>query len=403
MIGRIPTRFLSSEGFANGPPHAALKPNDGSMCPRDDTPRRVHSYDRVMRNIKHAFRTLFRTPFVTIVAVLSLALGIGANAAIYSLFNQLLLQPLPVADPARLVNFDAPGPQIGSNSCNEQGGCSEVLSYPMFRDLEAAPTAFSGIAAHRLISANVAMPGQTPLNGEAMTVSGSYFSILGLHPTIGRLFTTNDDITIGGHPLAVLNYAFWETQLGSDPSVIGKPITVNGQQLTIIGVGPRGFNGTTVSARPFVYVPITMRAVLTPGFSKQMERRNNYWVYVFARLKPNTTIEGAEAAVNTVYNALVNERDVPLLKNVSAATMARFRAKKLKLSDGRRGRARRRSRRRRRCCSSSRSLASCCSSRARTSRICCSPAPRIARWKWRCGSRSAPFEASSSRNCSRNR
>jgi predicted permease len=290
-----------------------------------------------MRNIKLAFRTLFRTPFVTIVAVLSLALGIGANAAIYSMFNQLLLQPLPVADPARLVNFDAPGPQMGMNSCNEQGGCSEILSYPMVRDLQAAATPFTGIVGHRLIGANIAMAGQTPLNGEAMTVTGNYFSVLGLRPTIGRLLTVNDDITMGGHPLAVLNYAFWETQLGSDPSVVGKLITVNGQQLTIVGVGPRGFNGTSLGARPFVYVPMTMRAAVTPGYDHQMERRNNYWVYVFARLKPNTTIDGAQAAVSTVYNAIVNERDVPLLKNVSAPTLAKFRAKKITLADGRRG------------------------------------------------------------------
>src|SRR3954468_24863604 len=98
-----------------------------------------------MRNLRLAFRTLFKTPFVTIVAVLSLALGIGANAAIYSLFNQMLLRPLPVAQPERLVNFAAPGPQQGSNSCNQSGGCDKVFSYPMFRDLEKGNTAFSGI------------------------------------------------------------------------------------------------------------------------------------------------------------------------------------------------------------------------------------------------------------------
>src|ERR1700709_1325865 len=103
-----------------------------------------------MRNLKLAFRTLFKTPFVTVVAILSLALGIGANAAIYSLFDEMLLQPLPVAEPGRLVNFAAPGPQNGSNSCNQAGGCDEVFSYPMFRDLEKAPSAFSGIAGHFL-------------------------------------------------------------------------------------------------------------------------------------------------------------------------------------------------------------------------------------------------------------
>src|SRR5690348_1402718 len=165
-----------------------------------------------MRNVKLAFRTLFRTPFVTIVAVLSLALGIGANAAIYSLFNQMLLRPLPVPQPERLVNFAAPGPQNGSNSCNQAGDCHEVFSYPMFRDLEKANTAFSGIAGHFLFGVNVAMTGQTPVNGLGVFISGSYFPVLGIHPALGRLLTPNDDQIIGGHDVAVLSYPFWETQ-----------------------------------------------------------------------------------------------------------------------------------------------------------------------------------------------
>src|SRR6266516_233914 len=102
-----------------------------------------------MLNLKFALRTLFKTPFVTIVAIVSLALGIGANAAIFSLFNQLLRQPLPVAEPTRLVNLAAPGPKSGSNSCNNAGDCDEVFSYPMFRDLEQAQTVFTGMAAQR--------------------------------------------------------------------------------------------------------------------------------------------------------------------------------------------------------------------------------------------------------------
>src|SRR3954449_6709400 len=117
-----------------------------------------------MTNIKLALRTLFKTPFVTVVAILSLALGIGANAAIYSLFDQMLLRPLPVYQPERLVNLAAPGPNPGSQSCTNAGGCDEVFSYPMFRDLEAERTAFSGVAAHRAFGANVAYHNQT-LNG----------------------------------------------------------------------------------------------------------------------------------------------------------------------------------------------------------------------------------------------
>jgi len=255
-----------------------------------------------MRNLKLAFRTLFKTPFVTVIAILSLALGIGANAAIYSLFNQILRRPLPVSHPEELVNLASPGPQFGSNSCNDSGGCEEVFSYPMFRDLEKGNTGFAGLAAHRLLSANVAMTGQTPVNGQLALVSGSYFPVLGVRPTIGRLINVQDDAAIGANYVAVLNYAFWETQLGSNPNVLGQKITVNGQQFTIIGVGPRGFNGTTMSARPYVYIPITMRAAISQGRYRGFEQRNNYWVYLFARRKPGVSLEQAQNAVNTVFH-----------------------------------------------------------------------------------------------------
>ena len=288
-----------------------------------------------MRNLKLAFRTLFRTPFVTVVAILSLALGIGANAAIYSLFNEMLLQPLPVSHPERLVNFAAPGPIRGSNSCNQAGDCDEVFSYPMFRDLERANTAFSGIAGHYLFGVNLAMSGQTPMSGQGVFVSGSYFPVLGIRPALGRLLTRNDDQTIGGHYVAVLSYPYWETQLGSNPKVVGQQITINGKQFTIVGIAPKGFTGTTLGARPFVFVPITMRTVL--GDMINLTRRNNYWVYLFGRLKPGATMEQAGASVNAVYHTLINDVEVPLQNGMSAKTLAQFKAKVVTLSDGRKG------------------------------------------------------------------
>jgi len=289
-----------------------------------------------MRNLKLAFRTLFKTPFVTVVAILSLALGIGANAAIYSLFNEMLLQPLPVSQPERLVNFDAPGPQQGSNSCNQAGSCHEVFSYPMLRDLQKANTAFSGIAGHFLFGVNLAMSGQTPLDGLGVFVTGSYFPVLGIRPALGRLLSPNDDDVIGGHPVAVLSYPYWETQLGSDRSVVGKQITVNGTQLTIIGVAPKGFTGTTLGSRPYVFVPISMREVLNAGW-KGFDRRDSFWIYVFGRLKPGATMEQALASINAVYSPIINDIEAPLHKGMSAQTMAKFRAKKIELADGRKG------------------------------------------------------------------
>jgi len=289
-----------------------------------------------MRNLKLAYRTLFKSPFVAIVAILSLALGIGANAAIYSLFHELLLQPLPVTDPSRLVNFKAPGPQFGSNSCNDAGDCDEVFSYPMLRDLQKANTAFSGIAGHFLFGVNLGMTGQTPVNGRGVYVTGNYFSVLGLRPAVGRLLTAADDETIGGNYVVVLSYPFWETNLGADPSVVGKRITVNGQQLTILGVAPKDFTGTTLGTRPYLFAPISMRGVLSQGWTG-FERRDSYWVYLFGRLKPGATIDQATASVNTVYHTLINDVEAPQRKGMSAKTMQEFRAKKVILSEGRRG------------------------------------------------------------------
>ena len=139
-----------------------------------------------MRQLKLAARMLIKTPFVTTVAVASLALGIGANAAIFSLFNQILLQPLPVVAPDQLVNLGAPGPKPGSQSCSQAGSCDDVFSYPMFKDLEEQQKVFTGIAAHVSFGANFAVRNE-PSTGQGMFVSGSYFPVLGITPEVGSL------------------------------------------------------------------------------------------------------------------------------------------------------------------------------------------------------------------------
>jgi len=150
-------------------------------------------------NLKLAFRTLLKTPFVTAVAVVSLALGIGANAAIFSLFDQMLLRALPVQEPERLVNLAAPAPKPGSQSCNQAGDCDAVFSYPMFRDLERAQTVFTGIAAHRLFGANLAFNRQT-MNGEGVLVSGSYFPVLACSPSWAGCSPRTTTATRGSTP-----------------------------------------------------------------------------------------------------------------------------------------------------------------------------------------------------------
>lgn len=288
-----------------------------------------------MVNLKLAFRTLFKTPFVTLVAIASLALGIGANAAMFSMFDQVLLRQLPVPDPERLVNLGAPGPKPGSQSCNNAGECTDVFSYAMFRDLERAQDVFTGIAAHRLFGANLAYKGQT-LSGEGLHVSGSYFPVLGARPAIGRLLGPGDDPTVGQAPVVVLSHAYWRTRFNEDPAVLNDTLIVNGQPLTIVGVVARGFEGTTLGARPQVYVPITLRGLMEPGFTG-FDNRRSYWTYLFARLKPGVSVEGARAAINGPYRAIVNEVESSLQQGMSDTTMARFKAKEVTLGAGARG------------------------------------------------------------------
>ena len=288
-----------------------------------------------MINLKQSARTLLKSPFVSGVAILSLALGIGANAAIFSLFDEMLRRPLPVVEPERLVNLGAPGPNPGSQSCGQAGECDVVFSYPMFLDLQKASSGFSGIGAHMIFGSNVSYKGATD-NGDGVYVSGSYFPVLGLRPALGRLLTPDDDAPIGQHFVTVLGYGFWASQLGGDRGVLNQTIIINGQSMTIVGVAPQGFEGTTLGVSPRVYVPMSMRHLLSPTFDG-FENRREYWVYLFARLKPGVTMASAKAAINAVYSPILSSIEAPLQSGMSDSTMRRFKSKVITLEDGRRG------------------------------------------------------------------
>jgi predicted permease len=288
-----------------------------------------------MTNLELAFRRLFKAPFVTSVAILSLALGIGANAAIFSLFNQMLLRPLPVPAPHELVNLQAPGPKPGSQSCNQAGNCENVFSYAMFRDLQKAHEVFTDIAAHVLFGANLAFHNQT-LNGQGVMVSGSYFPVLGLQPAAGRLLSPQDDQKVGESLVVVLSHAYWTSRFDRNPEVIGDTLIVNGQHLTIVGVAPEGFDGTTLGAKPQVFVPITLRGLMQPGFN-QFHNRRSYWAYVFARLRPGVSIDQARTQLNVPYRAIINDVEAPLQRGMSDQTLARFKARQVLLLAGARG------------------------------------------------------------------
>ncbi len=292
-----------------------------------------------MADLRLALRTLRKTPFVTAVAVVSLALGIGANSAVFSLFHQILLRPLPVAQPDRLVNLGAPGPKPGSTSCNNAGDCEVVFSYPMFRDLErelagdGSPVA--GVAAHRAFGANLAFRGRTS-TGEGMLVSGSYFPVLGLTPAAGRLLDRGDDPAVGEARVVVLGHDYWLRDFGASAEVVGERLVVNGEPLTVVGVAPEDFRGTTLGSHPDVYVPITLRALIAPGFDG-FEDRRSYWAYLFARLAPGADLEGARAAIEVPYRSIVREVESPLQEGMSEQTMKTFLAKTITVEPGARG------------------------------------------------------------------
>jgi len=270
------------------------------------------------------------------VAVLSLALGIGANAAIYSVFDQMLLQALPVEDPDLLVNLEVPGPHPGSDSCGEAGGCDEVLSYPMLRDLVSYPSStLSGVAGHVTFGANLAQDGRT-INGTGLQVTGSYFPVLGMHPALGRLLSPSDDKNVGEHYVTVLSHGYWQNELGSDPEALNSTLMINGERMTIVGVAPEGFSGTTLGVDVDVFVPMTMRSVMNPWFDG-FENRRSYWAYAFARLAPGATLERARAEMNGVYNGIINNVEVSLQSGLSEATMEEFRAKELVITAGAQG------------------------------------------------------------------
>jgi predicted permease len=288
-----------------------------------------------MPHLRLALRRLARTPFITVIAVVSLALGIGANAAIFSLFDQMLLRSLPVHDPEGLVNLEAPGPKPGSQSCTMAGGCDLVFSYPMFRDLERARTGFSGLAAHRGFRANLG-DGERTLSAEGVLVSGSYFQVLGLRPVLGRLFVPADDQEVGAHHVVVLGHGYWQRNFGGDPAVLNRALVINGQSFTVVGVAPASFRGTTLGNDPSVFIPLSMRGVIEPGFDA-FENRRSYWAYVFGRLEQGTTLEQARTATNSVYRGVVNEVEAPLQEGMGEESMARFRAKEVVLAPGPQG------------------------------------------------------------------
>ena len=260
-----------------------------------------------MARIRFALRSLAKAPLLSLVVVLSLGLGIGANTAIFSLLHQIILRSMPVQKPEELVLVTSPGEfKGGRNSTNDAGGMDYIFSYRMFRELEKRAEGVTGLAAFRMIGANLAFGKQTVPDG-ALVVSGDYFPVLGVKPLLGRTILPEDDVHGAGNAVAVLGYGYWHDKLGGETSVLNQPIRINGLVFTVVGVAPKGFTGTTLGDEPAAYVPLCFMARLTPNWTGA-DRWSDYWLYLVARLKPGVSPAQAAAALNGPYGALLEQQ-----------------------------------------------------------------------------------------------
>jgi putative ABC transport system permease protein len=287
-------------------------------------------------DVRYAIRGLLARPLFALVAIGSLALGIGVNTAMFSLFQQVVLQPLPVHEPGRLVNLSAPGIKTGSRSSDSTGPQDDVLSHPMFRDLQRElPPQLVGIAGHR--GAAITLGWQRQLvDGRALLVSGSYFEVLGLRPALGRLLDADDDRE-GAAGVVVLSHAAWLDRFGGRPDVVGETLRVSDQPMTVVGVAPAGFRGTTLGTRPDIFAPLARAPSLMPNGADNLIDRRSYWIYAFGRLSPAATPADAQAALNLPYARLLHEVELPLHADLDAERQQAFAGKQLRLSPGARG------------------------------------------------------------------
>jgi len=269
-------------------------------------------------DLRYALRALKKSPVFTAVALLSLALGIGANTAIFTFLDQILLRLLPVKEPKQLVLLSMKGFHYGGN----WGG--NALSYPMYRDFSEHNSVFTGMFCRFLNRVSIGFNGHTErASGEL--VSGTYFPLLGVGTALGRTFTPDDDRTPDGHPVIMLSYDYWKTRFAGDPSVIGKTLIMNGHNYTIVGVAQKGFDGIELGNTTQVFIPIMMRAQAIPLGGMDFKNRRQRWVNVFARLKPGVSDVQAKASLQPFFHGILEmEVKEAAFNNASAEIREKF-------------------------------------------------------------------------------
>ncbi len=282
--------------------------------------------NRFIQDIRYALRQLRRSPGFTFTVILTLALGIGANAAVFTLFDQVLLRMLPVQDPKQLVRFEWNGAFSGSMS--SFGGDSpdhfNYFSYPMYKDLRDRNQAFGGILAADKTSVGISWHNQAE-NEDAEIVSGNYFQVLGLRPVAGRLFTQQDDTAKNANPVAVLSFSYWKTHFAQSRDVIGQTFLLNGHPFAIIGVAPENFDSAIGGYKPGVFVPVSMVEVVLPWRAplNDLTNHQSIWLTLVARLKPGVSLPQAQASLAPLWHSL-RAYELTLYKSKSERFQRRF-------------------------------------------------------------------------------
>src|SRR5262245_7337567 len=288
----------------------------------------------IVADLRYAVRTLAKNRAFALVAILTLALGIGANTAIFSLTDQILMRRLPVRDPDRLVVLRMPGPTNGHVWSDFDDG-AQSFSYPFYKGLRDESPLLSGVAARFSIPVSVSGQGRTERAGGEL-VSGNYFDVLGVVPALGRLLTPDDEMQPGGNPVVVLSHGYGARRFGASPTILNQGLVINGRTLTVVGVTRAPFAGIQLGEAADLFVPITMKAQMTPNWDG-LNDLNDYWLQAMGRLAPGVSREQAEAGLQPIVRTLLQQQ-VDNFKSQSADVRARLLNRKLFLAPGAQGR-----------------------------------------------------------------
>ncbi len=291
-------RDIAASGFSQEEARRRARLEFGAVESYKDECREARGLrllDDLRADLRYAVRTLARTPAFAAMAIVSLALGIGANTVVFSVVNALVLKPLPIDHPERVFFL-----QFGS------GANHPTTSFPNYRDLRDRSASFDGLVGYRISPINFENGAAAPVRTWGYLATGNYFDVLGVKPVVGRFFHQRDDLHAGESPYAVLSYECWQSRFGGNPAVVGQTIRLNRTPFTVLGVAPRGFRGTELFLRPDLWVPMMMEPQIEIG-NPWLDRRNTNNTWVVGRLKAGLSVGAAEGDLNAIAAQLGRE------------------------------------------------------------------------------------------------